>query len=209
MNKLKSLTKFILSNFGPIVGFYFVNQFWGMKAGVIASIFLVVAEYFWLKFKNEKVSTFFYFSSGMIIVFGAIDLIIQKPFFIKFEASITNLFFAVFFGLSLFKDKSIIQEIAETQKKTSEIQSEDKRFFFKCMTAFWSIYFVVKSIFYLWINLNTSLSEGLIIRMIVGKVSLWIMLFISVGLSRQIWKLFEKLRLFPSQQNTSAQLETE
>ncbi len=208
MNKFKIFLKFILSNFGPIIGFYLVNQLWGMKVGVFASIILVIAEYLWLKHKDESISTFFYFSSGMIILFGVIDLIIQKPLFIKFEASITNLFFALFFGHSIFKEKSLIQEIAETQKKTSETQSEDKKFYFKIMTCFWSIYFLGKSIFYLWINLNASLNEGLLIRMIVGKVSLWIMLFISVGLSRQIWKLFEKLKLFPSQKISCFQMET-
>lgn len=101
---------------------------------------------------------------------------------------------------SLFKEKSIIREFAELQEQTSlEQQNPDKRFFFGFLMIVWCLYFVFKSTFYLWINWNTSLEEGLLIRMIFGKLSFWIMMFVSIGLPRQIWKLLEKMRLFPYQ----------
>lgn len=199
MDRIKRLFIFIFSNFGPLVGFYLTNQIWGLKAAVLASVILVVAEFFWLKSKKEKISSFFYFSSTLVIVFGMLDLSIQEPFFIKFEATLTNLFFAVFFGISLFKEKSIVQEFAETQKRTSTEQSQDKKFFFKLFTIFWCLYFVVKAVFYLWLNFNTSLNEGLLLRLVIGKISFWIMMFISIGLPRYIWSFLEKMKLFPSQ----------
>lgn len=199
MNRVKSLITFIFSNFGPMIGFYFVNQFWGFKAGIIVSFFLIIAEFLWLKFKKQNINSFFYASSAMILIFGVIDLNVQEPLFFKFEATLTNLYFAILFGMSLFKDKSIVQEFAETQKRTSTEQSEDKNFFFKMFTVFWCVYFVAKAVLYLWLNFNTSLDDGLIIRIIFGKVSFWVMMFISVGIPRQIWKILEKFKLFPSQ----------
>lgn len=199
MDRIKRLFIFIFSNFGPLVGFYLTNQIWGLKAAVLASVILVVAEFFWLKSKKEKISSFFYFSSTLVIVFGMLDLSIQEPFFMKFEATLTNVFFAVFFGISLFKEKSIVQEFAETQKRTSMEQSQDKKFFFRLFTAFWCLYFVVKAVFYLWLNFNTSLNEGLLLRLVIGKISFWIMMFISIGLPRYNWKFLEKMKVFPSQ----------
>lgn len=195
----KNVCIFLLTNFGPLVGFYLVNMLFGFKTAVLVSIGLVFIELIILKMKKQKITSFFYFSSAIIIVFGIADLFIKQPFFFKFEATLTNLFFAVFFGMSLFKEKSIVQEFAEMQKRTSEQQNPDKQFFFKVFTIFWCLYFITKAVFYLWINLNTSLDEGLIIRMVVGKLSFWIMMFVSIGLPKQIWKAFEGLKLFPSQ----------
>ena len=205
MDRVQNFLKFILSNFGPLIGFYFVNQFWGLKAAVVASLVLGFGEFLWLKRKNEKITAFFYFSSGLIILFGTLDLLVKEPLFIKFEASITNLFFAIFFALSLFKDKSIVQQFAETQKKILEEQSEDKKFFFQVFTLFWCFYFVSKALLYLWINFNSSLNEGLMIRMIVGKISFWGMMVISVGFPKKIWVLMEKATVFPSQRKVKSE----
>ncbi|MFZ3230617.1 MAG: septation protein IspZ [Pseudobdellovibrio sp.] len=199
MDRIKPLVTFILLNFGPLIGFYFINQFWGFKVAILVSIILVIAEYSWLKFRKIALSAFFYFSSALIVIFGIADLSIQEPFFFKFEAMLTNIFFATFFGMSLLKEKSIIQEFAEAQKRTSVNTSEDKTFFFKSLTLFWCLYFIVKAVFYLWINFNTSMNEALIIRLLVGKISFWIMMFISIGLPHQIWNVLEKFKLFPSQ----------
>jgi len=199
MNLLKNIIKFITSNFGPLVGFYFVNHYWDFKAAVIVSAILIISEFTFLKIRKQSISSFFYFSSAIIIGFGIADLFVQEPYFFKFEATLTNLFFAVFFGLSLLKEKPIVQEFAEMQKRTSDEQSPDKLFFFRFFTILWSGYFILKAAFYLWINFHTSLDEGLLIRVLVGKVSFWIMMYISIGMPKQIWSTLEKFRLFPSQ----------
>ena len=198
-DRVESITTFILANFGPLIGFYLANYFWGLKAAVSVSMVLAIAEFFLLRSKNKKISVFFYFSSAIVVLFGLADLIIEEPFFIKFEATLTNLFFAIFFGMSLFKEKSIVQEFAEAKNRTSEEQSEDKSYFFRLFTAVWCLYFVIKAVFYLWLNFNMSLNEGLILRMIIGKMSFWVMMFISIGLPAQVWKILEKFKLFPSQ----------
>ena len=199
MNSIKQIIIFIMSNFGPLVGFYVVNAIWGFKAAVIISILLVFTEFFILKYKNQKMSSFFIFSSLIIIVFGIADLIIQEPFFFKFEAPLTNLFFAIFFGISLFKEKSIIQEFAEARKDVSIEQTADKKYFFKLFTIFWCSYFLIKAVVYLCLSFYTTFDQAVILRMIVGKVSFWIMMFISTVLPRQIWKIMEYFKLLPSQ----------
>lgn len=199
MNLLKKIVIFAFSNFGPLIGFYFINYFWGFKIAIITSIVLVVLEFLILKYRKKYISNFFYFSSIIIIVFGIADLILKEPLFFKFEASLTNLFFAAFFGLSLFKEKPIVQEFAEMQKRTSFEQNPDKLFFFKFFTVLWCFYFILKAVFYLWMNFYMSIDEGMIVRMFVGKISFWIMMFISIGMPKKIWSLLERLKLFPSQ----------
>ena len=90
----------------------------GDSKWLFTSLFLVLIDFIILKTKNKKISALFYLSSGIVVFFGLADLYLQEPFFYKFEAFLTNFIFAVFFGLSLFKEKPIVQEFAEMQNST-------------------------------------------------------------------------------------------
>ncbi|MBK7962665.1 MAG: hypothetical protein IPK04_16610 [Bdellovibrionales bacterium] len=105
---------------------------------------------------------------------------------------------ALFFGITLFQPKPLIQQFAEQQGRTLKEQSIDKTFFFRLLTMVWTFYFILKAILYLWINLNSDLEQGLIVRTIIGNVSFGTMLFVSIGLARPIWNLLVKLKVMPS-----------
>lgn len=201
MNKVKKLTIFILKNFGPIVGFYILNHFLGYRIATIVSLVLVLIDYLVLKFRKERITMLFWAFNSVIVVFGVLDLLLSNQLFIKYEAFLTNTIVAIFWAASIFKDKSIVQEIAESQGRVDPIQSADKRFFFNAFTIFWSVYFLAKGIFYLWTYQNTNMDSALMVRIFVGKISLWIMIGISTLLPRKVWKCMECLKLFPSQKS--------
>ena len=200
MKRIQQLIQFLLTNFGPLIGFYLLNNIWGLQTAILGSMGIVVAELIWIKvIRKGKVSSLFLFSGAIVFVFGALDLWLQQSLFFKLEAFLINLFTAVFFGLSLRNEKSLIQELAETQKRTSSDQSEDKRFFFQLLTIFWCLYFIAKGFFFLWLNFTTPMNEALLLRMIIGKVSFWIMLFVSIWFSRPLFRLLEQRQMLPSQ----------
>nr|WP_295902438.1 septation protein IspZ [uncultured Bdellovibrio sp.] len=192
------LLKWILGNFGPMIVFYGAVYFWNLKVAIFLSLLVTVIEIVRFKIQKKSMSPFFIFSSGMALLFGILDLTLQNAFFFKFEAGISNLVCAVFFGLSLFHSKSLVQEIAEQQGKIDKTESPDKHFFFRIQTIAWTIYFIAKAILYTWVNFNTSLQEALVIRLLVGNVSFYVMMFISVGLARPLWIFMEKMRWMPS-----------
>lgn len=202
MKKVKTLVIFILKNFGPIAGFYILNYFFGYRIATIVSLILVLLDYILIKFRKEKITMLFWAFNSVIIVFGVLDLLLSNQLFIMYEAFLTNTIIAIFWSASIFKDKSIVQEIAESQGRIDPIQSLDKRFFFNVFTIFWSVYFLLKGIFYLWTYRNTNMDSALMVRIFVGKISLWVMLGISTLLPRKIWKFMEWLKVFPSQRNT-------
>lgn len=199
MSKVKTFFFFILKNFGPIVGFYILNHFFGYRIATIVSLILVLLDYVLLKIRKEKLTMLFWAFNSVIVVFGVLDLLLSNQLFIKYEAFLTNTIIAIFWSVSIFKDKSIVQEIAESQGRVDPIQSIDKKFFFNAFTIFWSIYFFSKGIFYLWTYQNTNMDSALMVRIFVGKISLWIMIGISTLLPRKIWKFMEWLKVFPSQ----------
>lgn len=198
-NKLKALIIFLLKNFGPILGFYVLNHFFGYRIATIVSLVLVAVDYALLKMRKEKITLLFWAFNSVIIVFGLMDLFFDNQLFIKYEAFLTNAIIAVFWGASVFKEKSIVQELAESQKRTSTDQSEDKRFFFNVFTLFWAAYFLLKGFFYLWTYQNSTLESAFMVRIFVGKISLWVMMAISILLPKKIWKAMEKAGVFPSQ----------
>lgn len=131
---------FIISNFGPLIGFYLINLLWGFKIAIIVSILIVLFEYFQFKIRKQKIHRLFYLTSFIVITFGVADLIIQEPYFYEYEASITNFTFCLIFAFSLNKDKSIVQEFAEMQDRTTLDNNSDKQYFFRFYTIIWSLF---------------------------------------------------------------------
>ncbi|MBL7672123.1 MAG: septation protein IspZ [Bdellovibrionaceae bacterium] len=198
MEKIKGIALFFYKNFGPLIVFYVANHFWGLKTAIAVSLVFTVAEIIHYKISKKEITTFFKFSVALTFVFGVLDLTLENAFFYKIEATVTNLFTAFFFGITLFQPKPLIQQFAEQQGRTLKEQSIDKTFFFRLLTMVWTFYFILKAILYLWINLNSDLEQGLIVRTIIGNVSFGIMLFVSIGLARPIWNLLVKLKVMPS-----------
>ena len=197
------MLKFFLVNFGPLVFFYIVNLFGDVKMAIMASIGFVALELLYFLYKKIAPNFFFYFNAGMIVVFGGFDLLIKNPFFYRYEATLSNLLTALVFGLTLLKEKSIVQELAEAQGNVSNRESEDKSYFFRFYTIVWTGYFLIKAAIYFYIGYNSDFETALMMRMMIGKISFWFMMFISVGLGRKVWKLFEKYEMFPSQKKLS------
>ena len=44
MKKLAPRLRYAFSNFGPLIAFYAVNHFWGLKPAILASIASVIIE---------------------------------------------------------------------------------------------------------------------------------------------------------------------
>ena len=82
MSKIKTLSFFILKNFGPIVGFYILNHFFGYRIATIVSLFLVLLDYVLLKIRKEKLTMLFWAFNSVIVVFGVLDLLLSNQLFI-------------------------------------------------------------------------------------------------------------------------------
>ncbi|MBC7741255.1 MAG: septation protein IspZ [Bdellovibrionaceae bacterium] len=198
------MLSFFFINFGPIIFFYIVNLFGDLKMALLGAMVFVAAEFLWLRYNRIKPSFFFYFNSLMILVFGAFELIIQQPIFYKYEAPLANLVTALILGLTLLKEKSIVEEFAAAQGRVGGMHREDKSYFFRFYTILWTVYFLVKAVVYLYIGQSVNLEQAIVMRLAIGKISFWVMIFISAGLGRSVWKLFEKYKLFPSQRRITS-----
>lgn len=198
MKKVLGLLTFLLSNFGPLLAFYIGNHFWGIRAGVIATVVWTVGEITFNWIYQRKTSTFFKFSASIAIVFGLIDVYLQQSVFFKYEGALSNVMVGLFFASSLFGEKSIIQEFAEAQGRVSGTLSPDAQYYFKFLTVVWTVYQFAKAAFYAWVAAHYTLEEGLVFRALVGNVTFYALLGISIFGSRPIIKILAKLGMLPS-----------
>jgi intracellular septation protein A len=198
MKKFRGLLKFTFSNFGPILIFYLANHFYGITVAVCASIVWTIGEVVLLRLSRKPVGTFFKFSATIAIVFGLVDMYFQKSLLFQYEASLTNVMVGLFFLSSLFGEKPIIREFAEAQGRISKELSPDSEYYFKFLTIVWSVYMFAKAAFYFWVAAKFSLEEGLVIRSVVGNVTFYGLLAISIFGSKQIKFILAKLKLLPS-----------
>lgn len=140
----------------------------------------------------------FYAFNSVIIIFTILEFLSIKTNIYQYEALLTNLIVGLIWIASVFKEKSVVQEIEESQGRTSRETSIDKRFFFNCFTIFWALYFLSKGIFYFWMYQLPEVNHPLLLRFIVGKISFWIMMGISLFFPERIWKMMNKFKILPS-----------
>src|SRR5262249_24748539 len=113
LQKIRALITFALVNFGPLVIFYGTNHFVGLKVAIAVSTAYSVAEITFRLYRKEKITTLFKFSAAMTFIFGIVDHSAQQSFLFKYESSVSNLITGIFFGLTLFSERTIMQEYYE------------------------------------------------------------------------------------------------
>lgn len=190
--------RWVLLNFGALILFQLTKHFLELKWAIAISMVYAVAEILWLKSRGRKVSPFMLFSLGVVLAFGGLDLWLANEFFMKLESGLMNLMIAGVFGISLFREKSVVEELAESQGRISSEKSPDKTFFFRFITTIWFLYYILRAVLFTWINFNVADGESLIVKTFLGTASFYVLLAASLGLSHQLWQLLLKLRLMPS-----------
>jgi intracellular septation protein A len=198
---LSGLLAWVLRDFGPLIVFYATNHFFGFVPAIIATMVWSVGDVALVKLKKEKVSAFLKFSIAVSLGFGLVDLYFKGPFLFRYEAVLSNVVTAVFFGLTLRGEKSIIQEFAERRGiatgKPVPI-NPDTVYYFRLCSMVWTTYFVLKASFYAWVAWRYDLERALAIRLAVGNISFYVLLGASIFLARPIIGQLRRMKLAPS-----------
>ena len=201
MKLVVGLVLWILRDFGPLLAFYATNHFFGFVPAIIVSMALSVVNVTVVKLQNQKVTAFLKFSIAVSLLFGAVDLYFKGPFLFRYESVLTNIVTGIFFGLTLWGDKPIIQEFAERQaaaKGTTVPIKPDTVYYFRLCSIVWTAYFFLKAAFYAWVSSVYDLEKALAIRMLVGNVTFYPLLGASIFLARPIIHLLQRAGLAPS-----------
>jgi len=90
----------------------------------------------------------------------------------------------------------MLQEIAEQRGQVFPDRA-DIRHFFRLFTLLWAAYFFLKAGIYLWLGAILPMPRALLLRSIIGGVSLGLMIAVSVTQGRRLFFLCRWLGLLP------------
>ncbi len=192
------MLRWVLINFGVLILFQATKYFLGLQWAIGVSMAYAIGEILWLKIRRRTISPFMLFSLAVVLLFGVLDLWLTNDFFMKLESAVMNLMMAGLFGLSLFREKTIVEELAENQGRITKEKTPDKTFFFHFVTAIWFLYYILRAFAFTWMNFAMADGESFILKTFLGTASFYILLAASIGLNQQLWNLLLKLRLMPS-----------
>jgi len=172
----------------------------GLKAAIVVSLLWIFIELLVRLWTHSKPTAIFWVSAGVTAVFGGLELYLDNSFFIKIETGATNLIFAMLFGQSLLRERSLVQELAERREPSlSEADPRDRKFFFKLLTSIWTLYYLIRAGVFTWLNFHQTFTSAIYLRLALGATSFWILLLASIFLSPFLWRLMRKAGWMPSQ----------
>jgi intracellular septation protein A len=198
MARLFATARFAVVEFGPLVAFWILTLTLGVKAAIVGSILVITVDALWRRLRGVAVTRLYLLTSGLTLVFGAIDLMSIRPFMLQFEAPIGNAATGVAFVIGVFGTKPLIQEVAEQRQGRPFPDAADIRRYFQLFTLLWAAYFFLKAAFYVWTAWALPMSQAMALRSGVGGVSLGAMIAMSATQGRRLFFLCRRLGLLPA-----------
>lgn len=195
---LRRLLKAVLTlvaDFAPLIAFMAVDHYFSTKAAIAAGLAAAMIEIGYRHFRKEKLGGFFWFSITITFAFGIADLYQDIPFLVRYEAVATNVITGLYFFGSLLFGKPVIQEFAE--KMTDEPFTGNRLFYVRFLTGVWVVYFFLKALFYGFVVRLLPYGQALILRMVVGKISLAALILGERVFRPKVIQLIAWLKLFP------------
>lgn len=194
MKSNKQTIRGLFRELAPLLVFWGTYRFWGLRPAVIASMALAVIELARKLSRGERPGAFFLFSVFMAVGFGALDLMVAEPLFLKYEAALSSGVMGAFMLVSLFRGKSFIEEL----RANGNSVTASKRAFYRGLTLVWVLYFFAKAAVYAWVAQGYSIDQAIWIRMIAGSLSFYALLGASVVGGPVLYRYMERKGWFGS-----------
>jgi uncharacterized membrane protein len=195
--KLLGLLRFAYDGFAPLVVFLVVKQAFELRAAIAAAVGFGVIDLAARALRKRPVTRLYLFSFLVTIAFGAIDLHAATPFVFAYEASITNLLTAGFFGITLVRGTPLIEEIARKGLSSQQAERADVRAYLRFLTGVWTAYFVVKAGLYGWLGATLSIERAMAVRSLVGTASMVTLLIGETLVRRPLFRFLQRRGILP------------
>jgi uncharacterized membrane protein len=171
MKRLRDFALFVLQNFGPLVAFLFVNWRFGLLAAIAASMGVALVEVAVHLAHKKRPTRLFVMTTILTLAFGGVDLWMKRSVLFRFEAVITNVITGVWFGATLFGEKTMLLEFYEKTRKPEDPMPPETPSYLRLLTTIWTLYFFAKAALYAWIAVAFPLDRAIEIRAVVGTAS--------------------------------------
>ena len=196
MTRLRRFLRFLFGDFGPLIAFWAFYLTLGLRAAIAATVVYVLADLLHRLRYGRRFTRIYLLSSGLAVIFGAIDLLAASPFMLKYEAVVTNAATAIFFFAGAHGAKPLIQEFAEQRSGPLPDRADVHRYF-QLFTYAWAGYFLLKAGVYFALGEAYPLATAMALRSIIGGISLGVMIVGSAAIGRRGFFLLQRLGWLP------------
>ena len=195
--RLFGVIKWIIAGFGPLIAFWGLDLTYGLKAAIAGSVVFIIGDSLWRWWKGLEFTRLYVLISGLTLVFGAIDLVSDTPFMLKYEAVITNVVIGFIFVAGARGPRPIVREVAEQQSEEPFADRPDVNRFFQLFTLVWAGYFFVKAAVYLVLGQFMPMTQAMAVRTVLGTGSMLLMVIFSATRGRWLFLFFRRRGLLP------------
>lgn len=143
----------------PVIAYSLVEEYYGVKWGLVTGMVLGIGEIVYEKTKNGKVEAITWIGNGLLLGMGTISLFTGEGIWFKLQPAIIELGMAMFLILSVLMKKPLLVLMAEKQRMFDRYTEEGKRFFeeaFAGMTLRIGIFFLLHAALATWAALEWS-----------------------------------------------------
>jgi intracellular septation protein len=113
----------------PLIAYSLVEEYYGVKWGLVTGMILGIGEIIFEKTRNGKVETITWIGNGLILGMGTISLFTGEGIWFRLQPAIIELGMAIFLMASVAMGKSLLVMMAEKQKMFERFTPEGRQFF--------------------------------------------------------------------------------
>ena len=107
----------ILYSMVPLLGYWWVEESFGLGAGIVAAIVLGLGEVVWVYWKEHRLEPFSLWSAILVVVLGGLSWLMENDVMIKLKPAVLEGVFAGIFIVSSVLGKPFMVVLAQKQFK--------------------------------------------------------------------------------------------
>jgi uncharacterized membrane protein len=200
LQRVIGVVGWVIAGFGPLIAFWGLDLTLGLKAAIAGSVVFIIGDSLWRWWRGLEFTRLYVLISGLTVGFGAIDLVSNTPFMLKYEAVITNIVIGFMLVAGARGSRPIVMEVAEQQHGEPFPDRPNIIRFYQIFTLVWAVYFFAKAGFYLVLGQMMPMTEAMAVRSVFGTVSMAGMMAFSILRGRWLFLLLRRKRLLPQAQ---------
>jgi intracellular septation protein A len=181
--------EFVLKNFATPLAFFWMFEVHGAKPAITLAIIVTTLMLFTHWLLKLKITPFFLVASGFTVLLGSLDLLVAAPRFFRLEAFYQNFLIGVVFLVTVFMHVPIAEWFAAALP--TQIRPElgvHTRGYMRGVTLAWGLYFILKSFLFLYLALKVDLGRLVLLRSVIGGISLVLMFGVELAYRRYVWQ---------------------
>lgn len=180
---------YTLLNFATPIVFYFAFRYLGAKAAIGYAILATFLQFLAHRLGGKSLSPFFLLSSGFVIFFGSIDLILRTPTVFRLEPFVQNFVVATSILITTMADIPLFEYFVDALPHwLRPVLDPEMAVYLRRVTWVWIGYLYVKSAVFLYLAFHVDLGTLILLRSVLGGGSLLLLILGEFAYRSYFWQ---------------------